>query len=255
MTESQSKIEPKTANSIKSYIALALSLSKREYTLFRGQSNRWDLRPKLGRLTPRLKVDILELEKKMIFEFKNQSLGLLPSNPHSEWDWLAIAQHHGLATRLLDWSTNPLVALWFAVREPFKAVEPKINEDSGVVWLMNPDDTDFIQVDDTEGPYDRFYTKLFRPRSLTRRIVSQSGWFSSHAISMNTGNFSKLEKIQKHKPKLAQILIPGSAFSDIRSDLARLGFTEASMFPDLDGLSRSIVWNHTCKDDEATSLP
>jgi hypothetical protein len=91
---------------------------------FRGvRRNDYDLIPKIGRLTrpptsgvrlspyPIANVD----EKKIFDRFKVAARPFLSIVPDNDWDWLALAQHHGLPTRLLDWTTNPLVGLYFAI--------------------------------------------------------------------------------------------------------------------------------------------
>jgi len=94
--------------------------------LFRGQSEDWPLKPKIGRGT--LKDDFLAQEQNLLEEFRLRSRPHLVTPERNPWDLLAIAQHHGMSTRLLDWSQNALAALWFAVKD-----DPK-EGDHGVVW-------------------------------------------------------------------------------------------------------------------------
>ena len=83
--------------------------------LFRGQANAlYKLLPGIGRSHPQY-CPTPELEKVIFRQFKNRARPFLTQPlPESDWDWLVIAQHHGLKTRLLDWTTDWRSALYFA---------------------------------------------------------------------------------------------------------------------------------------------
>ena len=95
---------------------------------FRGQSlAAWHLEPKLLRTAP-----TGTLEAHFINRFKQHASFLIEKPPVSEFDWLFLMQHYGMATRLLDWSESPLVGLYFAVEEA------QYHSSDGALWALMP---------------------------------------------------------------------------------------------------------------------
>lgn len=213
--------------------------------LFRGQRDaRWALTPRLGRLNLRLRylASLQEAERRMLEDFERLSVPHIGSRALSDWDRLALAQHHGLPTRLLDWSSNPLVALWFAVELPAKDAE------HAAVWAFDTDEGDYA--DQASSPLDVPRTLVFRPRHHDARIVAQAGWFTVHKYSPSNCRFSEVEKLSAQRPSLRRFLIPRRYFPVIRDDLARCGVNRSVLFPDLAGLCAAILWKYEKLTDE-----
>jgi hypothetical protein len=208
--------------------------------IYRGQKEDRPLLPKFAR--DFLGPDILAREQQLFALFKRQAVSYVNPAPTNDWDWLSIAQHHGLPTRLLDWTRNLLAALWFAVRQ-----EREPPKEEGVVWSFSPPEDDVIRDPDAKespSPFAGRHTKVFEPRHITPRIRSQDGLFTVHRYVDAKDRFIPLEKNTLHRPRLEKILVPNTSFDSIARDLDRCGVHAASLFQDLDGLSVRLAVAH-----------
>ena len=194
--------------------------------IYRGvSSTSHQLIPKLGRYTKLNSSNIASEEKMMLRLFKEQVVPYLTFIPQNSWDWLALAQHHGLPTRLLDWTRNPLVAAYFAVENEF---------DGDSLIYAYPNRT-FIITTRYRDPFKRAEVGKFIPRHITTRITVQAGLFTIHPKPLEPFLAPEIERIViKHKFR-----------SELKKILHNYGIHRASLFPGIDGLAKHIEWLRT----------
>ena len=189
---------------------------------FRGQSvAKWPLIPKAGRI-PYSDYD----DKTLFCHWKRGANQFLPNKSYSELEFLAIAQHHGLPTRLLDWSHSPLTAAFFAaVNNP--------NED-GALYAIKYDR--FV----TDG-FDPFRQEdkiwLYQPTLNVPRLARQMGYFSIHCNPKTDLTLSGFDAQQIDK-----VLIKKSIKQDLLLMLNQYGTNYLHIYPDLEGLSMHLTW-------------
>ncbi len=217
--------------------------------LFRGdRRSKKPLLPRIATEDLRLNSDVLEAEREMLRGFRIRAHPHLERVPDSDWQWLALAQHHGLPTRLLDWTDNPLVALWFAVSRPAYR-PPTGGPHDGVVWVYEATPGDSVDTSADKDPFALSRTRVYQPEYIDARIQHQSGWFTVHK-HLDGDRFIPLEKQKLQAKKLTRILIAHGAFADIRHDLDRCGINAATVLADLGGLCEHLQWLHSKIADE-----
>lgn len=200
--------------------------------LFRGvRKCTYDLKPSIGRLKTKKGEPIaVSDEITMLRLFKQKAYLFIKEHIENDLALLSIAQHHGIPTRLMDWTRNPLVAVYFAVRDEFTKNEKR--EDS-LVYIYEVDDK--VNLDDEYDPFKVKTIKRYIPKYWNPRIAAQSGLFTVHP--------------NPHEPYVSNKIITTKISFDIRREikkrLNKFGIHQGSLFPDLNGISEHIKWLRT----------
>lgn len=189
---------------------------------YRWQSDKsWELIPKAGR------KEFRNVSDKTIFEhWKRRARFFEYRDNYNEWELLAVAQHTGLPTRLLDWTLNPLVGIFFATIENFEV--------DGAIFIYKNESRVWHE---KFGPFElTLPITLYRPDTSSNRIANQYGYFTIHkdpTLALNDSNKNGY---------LEKLIIPADLKKQISHLLNQYGINYLTLFPDLEGLAKHLSW-------------
>ena len=247
----------------------------RSHYVYRGMSNaERPLTTSLLRLNrcPTVEANLPLIEKELLFSF--QMYGQQQTDPGASiWYWLSVAQHHGLPTRLMDWTWSPFVAMHFATADLANGRQ----ESDAVIWCINIAEChrylprrplDILNKAVTKGFYaemmselaenleefddlsDKEFVVFFEPPALDERIINQYALFSlmnSPQARLDEWLMARSEDRQPdQEPLYRRIIIPARLKWEVRDKLDGANINERVLFPGLDGLSAWLKRHYSC---------
>lgn len=163
-------------------------------------------------------------------------------SPANDWEYLSVAQHYGSPTRLMDWTTRNLVALYFATRD-------ESNQDTGAVYVLDsafpllnapshvPGNSVSISVGcalagTSQGPFEITGNTLYFPPKISPRIVNQCGLFMAFSDPRTELSLSSV----------IEILIPNQYHITIRRQLLRMDFFDGFILADMEATAKENTY-------------
>jgi hypothetical protein len=221
--------------------ALKQQAKPKQLIWFRGHGKKtWELVPTLARDPRHLKA-----ENALIKRFMQNATPHIDVPPRYEWEWMFLMQHHRASTRLLDWTESPLAALYFAVSnkrhsradsalwclDPValnRAANLKFEFESEIpAFGLDPVLESYLPSRVHENPSELYPVAIVGPRN-TPRMAAQLGTFT-----INHRLHQPIEGIGNGK-HVWRWIIPAAAKKHLLKELAHLGISALTLFPELD---------------------
>lgn len=212
----------KTITSLSEFVE-EIEKTGQENLIYRGHADvEWLVKPAIGRMSSYSETT----ERNMLNEFKRKYYSYTDVRVERDMDTLFLAQHYGLPTRLLDWTFNPLIALYFACSKEEK-------HDGCIYTLEYPPkylEGEFREEKDDIDPLSSFpYNMIVMPDIIDIRYRNQQGIFEI---------FANPTAVDKHCQ--LKFRIPAKRKNGILATLAKVGIEETFVYPDLERLTKSI---------------
>lgn len=229
----------------------ALRRRRRIPIWFRGVTQEsYGLVPSLGR-----EPFALDQERTLINVFKQNAVQFLGERPPSQWEWLFLARHHGVPTRLLDWTESPLIGLYFAAHASDGA-DRRDGED-GALWVLLPTELNrraniklanrsALPIFEDDDDYLRNYLPTTLASETISRLTPAAGIAIRHSKRMQAQHsvFTVTHREQTaieavgDAGHIGRFIVPANAKARIRRQLAALKIDRLSVFPELDNAAR-----------------
>jgi hypothetical protein len=206
---------------------------------------------------------LIDLEAKILGRFKQRSVPYQTRALTTSWEYLFFMQHFGIPTRLLDWTENPYVGLYFALSghaDGYDKGVPHYRSDAAV-WVLDPVEWNRKALEDIgwsgevlsppDDPPLSGYEPFQAPTMIRNHPVAIYGTHNSYRIVAQRGVFvifgkgllpmeETYQNLKFPDDTLLKIRIPRGRIHAIMKSLADIGVTDSVVFPDLDGLAKEI---------------
>ena len=246
------------------YVDIVLGWSGFRNWAFRGQGDaEWPLRSSLSRLVQTMQISdeaIREQENRIRRIFKRKAHLFLDDLPQDELEWLALMQHHGAPTRLLDLTWSPFVAAFFALERA--AVDPAVWAfNLPLMWQNSEGAIDGVDrrtadprrqgvLDDVYLPNKHSFAWQGDPFRMPQRVVAQAGTFLVMGNLRQTVQeiFDGYPGASKGRGRMQHALLIQFVFdrakvrADAMESMYSMNITQSTLFPGLDGLARSMYY-------------
>jgi hypothetical protein len=202
---------------------------------------------------------LIELEESLLTRFRHRSIPYQTRPLNDPWELLFMMQHFGVPTRLLDWSENPFIALYFAIVDAERKMVAGSFAADAAVWILNTRLWNGAVLTPywrgrvlaiPDNPLDG-YTPGSDLKRLAVNPVAMAGLHNSPRIVAQRGAFTifgqtnkPMEKIYEDnafpKDALVKVNLPGADLPKIRDALFGIGYADSMIYPDLAGLAKEI---------------